>query len=505
MMNGRTMKHGSMTLLWKMLFTLFIICFGSCKDDKDVTSSPYDPNQPVEVTKFTPEEGGARTRMIIYGSNFGTDIGIISIRIGGKSAAIVSAKGNSIYCITPEHCYEGTIEVKVGEQVIVIPTRYKYRPQMVVTTLCGTVDEDGNGKDTPDASFADCGKIDNPTWFSFDPENRNILYLSQDNGAAANKKPLRVLDLAKEHISTMAISSYGIERLHTISWTKNKDMVISTSKGGATSTSNIILKRKEDGSLDVAQKLTKGPGCYSSMIDPRSGEIVYYQKAKCFVYKYDFIKNGYENNVVPPATNSDDYLFALPETDTDISFVPHPDGKYVYIIMHQKHYILRSNYDDNNRLVTPYIVCGKSGDANYQDLAGTRARLNTPGQGVFVFNKDYESQGKEDCYDFYFTDSKNHCIRVLTPEGVVSTFAGRGSAGVNVWKYGYINGAVRETARFNTPVALAYDKDTETFYVGDVANHRIRKIAMEEMPEELNRELSDESQSNKNIPDEARE
>lgn len=94
---------------------------------------------------------------------------------------------------------------------------------------------------------------------------------------------------------------------------------------------------------------------------------------------------------------------------------------------------------------------------------------------------------------------------MLTPEGVVSTFAGRGSAGVNVWKYGYINGAVRETARFNTPVALAYDKDTETFYVGDVANHRIRKIAMEEMPEELNRELSDESQSNKNIPDEARE
>ena len=93
---------------------------------------------------------------------------------------------------------------------------------MVVTTLCGTVDEDGNGKDTPDASFADCGKIDNPTWFSFDPENHNILYLSQDNGGAANKKPLRILDLAKEHISTMAISSYGIDRLHTISWTKIK-------------------------------------------------------------------------------------------------------------------------------------------------------------------------------------------------------------------------------------------------------------------------------------------
>ena len=31
--------------------------------------------------------------------------------------------------------------------------------------------------------------------------------------------------------------------------------------------------------------------------------------------------------------------------------------------------------------------------------------------------------------------------------------------------------------------ALAYDEDTETFYVGDVNNHRIRKIALEKIPE----------------------
>lgn len=54
-------------------------------------------------------------------------------------------------------------------------------------------------------------------------------------------------------------------------------------------------------------------------------------------------------------------------------------------------------------------------------------------------------------------------------------------------------------------MALAYDKDTETFYVGDVENHRIRKIAMEEMPEDLNGESSDENQSDTNIPNEARE
>ena len=106
-------------------------------------------------------------------------------------------------------------------------------------------------------------------------------------------------------------------------------------------------------------------------------------------------------------------------------------------------------------------------------MAGTKARLNKPGQGVFVFNKEYEDANKEDCYDFYFTDRNNHCIRKLTPDGVVSTFAGRGSTGMNVHANGYVDGHLRDEARFNYPYALAYDEDTETFYVGDVNNTAI--------------------------------
>ena len=157
-----------------------------------------------------------------------------------------------------------------------------------------------------------------------------------------------------------------------------------------------------------------------------------------------------------------------------------------------RHYILRSNYDRvNKRLTTPYIVCGQPGQADYKDLAGTKARLNKPGQGVFVFNKEYEDANKEDCYDFYFTDRNNHCIRKLTPDGVVSTFAGRGSTGMNVHANGYVDGHLRDEARFNYPYALAYDEDTETFYVGDVNNHRIRKIALEKIPEATEEHLEE--------------
>ena len=53
---------------------------------------------------------------------------------------------------------------------------------MLVTTLCGYVDELGNGEIKKEGPFNDCGKIDSPTWFSFDPKFPNLLYLTQDNG-----------------------------------------------------------------------------------------------------------------------------------------------------------------------------------------------------------------------------------------------------------------------------------------------------------------------------------
>ena len=68
---------------------------------------------------------------------------------------------------------------------------------------------------------------------------------------------------------------------------------------------------------------------------------------------------------------------------------------------------------------------------------------------------------------------------------MVSTFAGRGSASASSYKWGKQNGEVRERARFNKPVALAYDEATKTFYVGDSGNFKIRKIAKEQASDDL--------------------
>ena len=87
----------------------------SCKDDNDGETAPYDPGTPIEITDFTPKEGGAKTRVIINGSNFGTDTSIIDVTIGGKKAPVINAKGNSIYCMIPGKVKEGNLILTIGK------------------------------------------------------------------------------------------------------------------------------------------------------------------------------------------------------------------------------------------------------------------------------------------------------------------------------------------------------------------------------------------------------
>ncbi len=97
-----------------------------------------------------------------------------------------------------------------------------------------------------------------------------------------------------------------------------------------------------------------------------------------------------------------------------------------------------------------------SGTAGFQDGAAATARFNSPAD-LCVDDSGY----------VYVSDFLNHRIRKISPTGTVSTIAGSGTAG-------YIN-ATGTAARFNYPRGIVRDK-AGNLYIGDSWNHRIRKI-----------------------------
>jgi len=72
--------------------------------------------------------------------------------------------------------------------------------------------------------------------------------------------------------------------------------------------------------------------------------------------------------------------------------------------------------------------------------------------------------------NIYLADKDNHLIRKITPEGESSIFAGSGEPG-------YRDG-IGEEAQFNAPHDVAVDSKGNIF-VADTFNHCIRKITPE--------------------------
>eukprot|EP00976_Prorocentrum_cordatum_P106651 1194495-Prorocentrum_minimum.AAC.4 len=98
-----------------------------------------------------------------------------------------------------------------------------------------------------------------------------------------------------------------------------------------------------------------------------------------------------------------------------------------------------------------------TGEWGHRDGAGTAAQFRNP-SGVAV---DWEG-------NVYVADSDNHRIRKISPQGLVSTLAGIGTAG-------HRDGA-GTAAQFRNPSGVAVDWEGNV-YVADFNNHRIRRIS----------------------------
>ncbi len=103
-------------------------------------------------------------------------------------------------------------------------------------------------------------------------------------------------------------------------------------------------------------------------------------------------------------------------------------------------------------------LAGVPGDAGWRDGAGTQARFNTP-VGLTL-----DGQG-----NVFVSEYFNNVIRKITPEGRVTTFAGKPGKG------GFSDGKAAD-ALFLHPQTLSFAPDG-SLIVADTGNNRVRRIA----------------------------
>lgn len=413
-----------------------------------------------------------------------------------------SANARSVYvAVGPQ----GSMKVAAAE------AKFEYERVLRVTTFAGVVN-DKNEWEVKDGPLNDCGNFPQGHYFAWDPVDPSCMYFSHDGG------PLRVIDFdyenpdgSKGYVKTLFNSNFYpyTNRMRSVSFTSPDalypdgnggympagtcDMLIAEDTFDNGAPAVMIIKRKELGMKGMDAFYQQAPeylaceqACNGAYCHPVTGDIYFnsYIDAEIFRYPAYLIYDDTDDR-------TPDLQFNFGEHSFEFNNVIHPTGNYMMLVMINRHYLAKSLYDPakkNNRehplekgggFVQPTNFLGSDstmglgGGAGYLDDIGLSAKCNQPRQGVFVYNPAYA--GQEDEYDFYFTDANNHCIRKITPQGIASTYAGRGNNQVN----GFADGLARQEALFNYPCGLTYLPDTDEFLVADLNNKRIRKIYWE--------------------------
>ncbi len=413
------------------------------------------------------------------------------------------------------------LTVAVGAQgtmkVASVENAFSYKKVWRVGTLLGKVN-DKNELEVKDGPFDDCGNFDWPQMFAVDPLNENHLYVSKDGG------DVRLIDFENEYVYTIIKgNTTPNNRIRSVSFCPTNilkrrqdgsikelypdfelepypadgdvgayDLILSHDTWTASNPTVTLYRRNRGGSYSAADEfgetgytigeqafknsdrivVATGITCNGAYVHPYSGSLFYNSYSTAEMFKMDALRifDGKEDR-----KGESQYKFG--ESGWEFNNVCHPDGLYMVMCMINRGWIGKSVYNRVNDTFAAgmgYVgsdaVMGLGGGAGYVDDIGLSARCSGPRQAIFVYNEAYAEN--EDKYDMYFTDSNNHCIRKVTPQGIVTTFAGRGNNGT----WGYADGLAREEAQFNTPQAIAYNAARHEFYIGDGGNKRIRVI-----------------------------
>jgi hypothetical protein len=438
----KTKKQGRMFLLLLVAGSLAFFAIESCeKKDNGFEREAYNPAQPVKVDGFEPDSGGMATKVLIHGSNFGSDLSKIKVYFNTMRAPVVGSDGNHLYVITPRQPGEECVlSVVVESDSVALESKtFRYRTMTTVVTVAGKKGTtEFKGGTLSEATF------DHPNFLCVDAEGNIFLThwripycfvlinLEQDIVQELyTGEPLDAPTADADGRVIMAPADEG-DGYYSFDpdaqWAPKSRLILHpNAEQIAGGMADFLISYKHGLSACTLD------GCiYTKAFD---GQLI----------KFDPLTRTGQTIASNILTSNEAFLYFDPY---------HPN--MLYLTSSRTHAIYTYDVLTNEFL----LFAGYPGRDGWKDGTRLEAEFNKPHQ--IIIDEDGS---------IIVADRGNHCIRKITPDGMVTTIIGKGGIA------GYQDGNP-EDALFDEPTGIAIDKDYN-IYVADYNNNVIRRLSVE--------------------------
>lgn len=421
---------------------LYLIFASSCKHNQDVENVKidYDSSKPIQVGLVYPDSGKFLEKVMITGTNFGTDPQKIRVWFNAKRAAVVGSTGTRLYALAPrlpgDEC---VISVAIGKDSVVYSKRFRYKSSVTVTTIA----DNGSRLTYRDGDLTQ--SIVAPRYLCVDKDD-NVFIINRVETmfhvARIDEKKNELITIARNVMSNVPAADpvTGIISFPTETTVGSYYSLDPKEFWGP----RIRAMKWPAGGTDVPAMGWK----HSMVVNPSDG----------FIYTRYYYGQIVKIN---PRTYEVETIFKTQQGDSyGLAFNPlYPNILFLS-------FNLSSGVNANS-------ICSidVTDPANtFKKLSGSTAGGHRDGKLEMA---QFRNPGQIFCDadgNMYVADTDNHCIRRINSEGLVETVLGMpGTAG---WRDGG-----KADALFRGPTGIGISKDGSV-YVADFGNNRVRKLSI---------------------------